>query len=277
MDLNEVTTEDYERALDAIESLCDRTTFSGRITVVYVSGSVGRGDYTPGRSDLDLAVLLTERDSAFEEVFLTEIDRIIDQFLPELVGISPTPIDVTFAEKGAVLEGERTIRDAFYHRQLQSTGRLLYGTDLRDDLPTPTAEQLHADSLALHFETRQSVRAVPNQFIRQCFVDVFSTLEVILIGRGTVVSSKEQLIEAAYVEFESEPGTLDQLDTVYGLWTNWINGNFDGENVAELVERYPELMGDLLAFWYGDLAQQFDPERLPSSEGGKPDPIENGS
>lgn len=134
-----VTKQDYLQVVDIIQSFCQRQ--HPNIIALYLGGSVARGDFVPGRSDIDLYVVTANKDAALEASFMALAEELGQTKLRSVAAIHPVPVGISFTTLDEIKDGNSFLGSGFEYRNFIKTGKLLYGEDVKPQLPVPTREQ----------------------------------------------------------------------------------------------------------------------------------------
>ncbi|MFP4051230.1 MAG: nucleotidyltransferase domain-containing protein [Thermoplasmata archaeon] len=232
----------YHKVLEEIEDLCKKNPFSNHIISVYVAGSVARGDFVPGRSDIDIYAVVQERDEDVEGLFEEELERLEDEYLEEIKKIEP--LEVTFTDIEEVKKGDSFLGTGFEYHNFMNSAYVLYGEDIRDEIPQPTKDEERESAQRFLDAMEERSEYIPKRFTRKLFSSVFRTLSVFLCGRGIYVSSKEKVVE----EFQriSDLKELNEsLEEVYALWETWAERDLTEDEFCGLYKNYQEIMSSL--------------------------------
>ena len=85
-----VSREDYRRAVEELVRVIAEE-FGDAVVAVYVAGSFARGDFLPGRSDVDVYVVLS-RDGEVSEGIRRRAKEIERRYLSEVMDYNPEPL-----------------------------------------------------------------------------------------------------------------------------------------------------------------------------------------
>lgn len=237
----------YHEVLDEVAELSARE-FPDSITAVYVGGSVARGDFTPGRSDVDLYVVLAERDSGVEERYRARLDDLEERLFDELRKIDPDALSVAFTSEPEVERGESFLGQGFEYHEFVENGELLYGSDVSDDIPEPTrAEEREAARQALAaVETEYGY--VQDRFTKELFSTIFRTLCIFLSGSGTYVGSKERAVALSRRHVDDER-ILDEIERAYSLYQAWEERSLTEDEFCTLLRSFHRVVPAIVDTW----------------------------
>jgi len=131
-------TADYQIFLERITRGLRAFVDSGLSLMIY--GSYVRGDYTPGRSDID-GVLIFPDDVVTNKPTIREISLLLHNTLREhSLSFQVTPLDVTVMRDGRFNSFTKDFAEYFHEE-----GKVLVGPDYRDEmvcLPQKTGEEV---------------------------------------------------------------------------------------------------------------------------------------
>ncbi|MBI2129081.1 nucleotidyltransferase domain-containing protein [Candidatus Woesearchaeota archaeon] len=145
------TAKNYLDFLDRLISGLNRIG-DGRLSLM-VYGSFVRGDYTPGRSDID-AVLTFPHDVVIDKEFVHEISVVLHKALERNnVPFQVSPLDVTIMRDGTF----NSFTDEFYN-YFQSEGRVVVGPDYRTEMTCLRTKSGEENTLSHNLrKTRQAL------------------------------------------------------------------------------------------------------------------------
>lgn len=240
----------YYDVLDEVAAISERE-FTEEVTAVYVSGSVARGDFTPGRSDIDLYVVLNERNSRIEEQYRDALDELEEEYLAELQQIEPDALSVAFTSTQEIDSGESFLGSGFAYHTFVDNGQLLYGTDIKDQLPQPArADVIEAAQQAL--ETVEPVaRHLQDRVTREAFSTIFRTLCIFLGGHGVHVGAKGRAVEQSRALLDDHEVIID-IEQVYSLYETWEQRSLTEDEFCTLIKHHNEIIPTIVDRWMRD-------------------------
>jgi len=124
-----------------IEALDAKSIYKDDIIAVYVGGSVARGDFSPGRSDIDIYIITTGKKKEIREELKEEARKIAVRKLKDLIKLHQEPIGITLTTVHEIQAGNSFLGAGFEYHNFINTGKLLYGRDIKPLIPKPTREQ----------------------------------------------------------------------------------------------------------------------------------------
>lgn len=239
-----ITRQDYEDVISELIAMCEKKQFAN-LVALYVGGSVARGDYSPGRSDIDLYAVTESKDPDLEQFLAGAARQLGQEKLPELARFHPEPVGVSFTTVDEVKSGKSFLGSGFEYRNFIDTGQLLWGRDIKDLLPVPTREQeINAAANSLQ-HVRRSVEKFsepPEQdtLVYMALSGTFRTLCILLCGRGRYVSAKQDAVNAFADEFGCSHPLAGQLRRLWEIWQIWAERPLTDSELTELRDVAPK-------------------------------------
>lgn len=240
----------YYDVLEEIENLGREDKFSEKVESIYLGGSVARGDFTPGRSDIDIYVVLKERDEGLEEQFEEKLEDIEREHLSELKKVDPNPLGATFTSLEEIKQGQSFLGQGFEYRNFIRTGELLSGKDIKDKIPEPTREEEVKSAAEFLNKFEERYQAIEKKFTRKLFSSIFRVLSVLLNGSGIYVSSKEGIIKKCHDHFGHRSKLNSLLKDTLSLWKKWGSRELDKEEFCSLYRKYKKIMPIVYEIWH---------------------------
>lgn len=229
------TAEDYNQVLDRVKTLCQSNSFPGLIAI-YVAGSVARGDFLPGRSDIDLYAVADHVDPNLQQI-LADVAVELGSTLTEVARANPQPVGITLTSLAAIEAGQSFLGAGFEYHNFMNTGRRLWGREIRPLLPKPSREQERSDAAAVLSQYRGlfSVPLPEDEDVKagQIFTALFRTLCILLSGRGVYSSAKAAAVSSFATEFPTSP-LIKPLQALLRLWRTWGDGPLSKAELATL-------------------------------------------
>jgi len=223
-----VRKEDYDKAVaEFIKNL--REELGEHIKAIYVAGSYARGDFVPGRSDIDIYIVLDKRDLSIENKINEIAQRIEEKYLKEVEYYHQAPFSVTITSIEEIKSERSWLGLGWEYYIFKKEGVLLYGEDIRSIIPEPSREAI--TTLVKNFIEK----SVPTrgQLINQCFSLIFRSASIFLSLKGKYFASKKKVVE----EFEKEYGDCNitrMLKEAYDLWVTWSKRDLSDSEFAKL-------------------------------------------
>ena len=227
--------QDYFMVVDSIQSFCHEQV--PNLIALYLGGSVARGDFVPGRSDIDLYAVTAEKDAALEESIMAFARELGQSKLKSVAAIHPSPVGISFTTLGEIENGSSFLGSGFEYWNFINTGKLLYGEDIKPRLPVPTREQEEKEAAAALQQMRDLLAVSPpegDMGIAMTFSLIFRGACIFLSGRGQYVSAKDECVKVFCQEFPDHSQAKD-LQRALQFWEKWSHGSLTGEDFSELI------------------------------------------
>lgn len=218
------------------------------IEALYLGGSVARGDFVPGKSDIDLYAVFKDPSEDTEKLFEQEIKQIESRHLQGVYGFNPNPISLAFTTIEEIREGRSFLGSGFEHYNFIRDGKLLFGSDIKELIPKPTREQEILEANHYLKSVEQSYRNIPPQNIATLFSYIFRTLCVSLSSKGLYVSSKKKAVDSLIEQFPGEKTLIEYISKVYELYLKWGSHDLTQEEVEVLEDIYTKTMPLLIKY-----------------------------
>ncbi|WP_353892860.1 nucleotidyltransferase domain-containing protein [Proteinivorax hydrogeniformans] len=229
--------ESYFEALDEVKNIC-QIKFADEICSVYVGGSVARGDFVPGRSDIDLYIVL--KSNEIQNKLQLELEKIKSK---------EKPISVAYTTKKEVIGGQSFLGSGFEYNNFIREGKLIYGQEIKDRIPKPTREEeiKTADQCLKFFEA--SYKDYEEEVIERYFSATFRTLCIVLSGKGIYVSSKKDVVTVCNKKFKDRKLLNEKINVIYDLWITWGRERLTQEQVCTLLKACDDIMPLIFDLW----------------------------
>ena len=112
-----VSRENYEQAVrELVEAVVKE--FGDAVVSIYVAGSFARGDYMPGRSDVDVYVVLSRDGGVFEGI-RRRAREIEEKYLSEVRDYHPEPLGVSMTTLEEIRSGRSWLGIGWEYRIFQ--------------------------------------------------------------------------------------------------------------------------------------------------------------
>ncbi|HOB34365.1 MAG TPA: nucleotidyltransferase domain-containing protein [Bacillota bacterium] len=229
------TRQDYFAVVDKIRSFCRER--CPNLLALYLGGSVARGDFVPGRIDIDLYAVTAEKDAELEDDIKAYAEELGRTMLKSVAAIHPSPVGVSFTTLKEIEDGCSFLGAGYEYWNFINTGKLLYGEDIRSRLPGPTREEVEKSATEALKQLKELLAFPPpagDKGIAMTFNLIFRGVCTYLSGRGRYVSAKEECVKAFCQEFPDLPQAED-LQRALQLYKKWSHGPLTGEEFSELV------------------------------------------
>jgi predicted nucleotidyltransferase len=239
---------DYLGALRELVDVIEEK-YTAKIRAIYVGGSMARGDFVPGRSDIDVYVVLRDGDKDdFQKLFEADARRIEIKYFEDLKPVIDEVIGIEVTSLEEIRNGKSFLGAGFEYHNFVDSGKLLFGEDVRELIPKPTLEEetevaRNALNQVYEMVRRQErmfkwFRWVPlklfpkikrERLTRQAFSLIFRTASIWLCGNGVYVSGKRDTVKALMDKCPRKKELCEIVSEALKLWEKWA--------VAELSEK----------------------------------------
>lgn len=219
--------EDYEKSADEFASIIGRE-LADKVVAVYAAGSFARGDYKPGRSDIDLYIVVKEEDEDLKRK-LREIARgIEDKNLKEVKNYHPEPLSLAITTLDEVRSGKSWLGLGWEYHVFMREGKLLYGVDVKEFIRRPARE----DEVLLAREFLGSLKRGHETY--RLFSTVFRATSIFLSLNGVYAAAKEEVVKEFKTAYPGEKDSIRALERTYELWSLWVERELADEEVVEV-------------------------------------------
>jgi len=225
-----VSKEDYDRAVDEfIGSIGSR--FGEKVVSVYAAGSYARGDFVPGRSDIDVYVVTKVGDSDVEKELRSLADPIVEKYLRDVKLIQPDVLSLAVTSLEDVRAGKSWLGIGWEYYAFKRESKLLYGEDIRPLIPEPNPKAINASARDF---LKNNVFS-PSRFIYYIFSAIFRMLAIFLSMSGEYVAAKLDALREFTRLYPDEKETVSALQRAYELWDVWRERDLDDQEMSELM------------------------------------------
>lgn len=222
-----VSRENYEDAVNEFVSIIERE-LADKVVAVYAAGSFARGDYKPGRSDIDLYVVMKQEDEGLKRK-LHEIARWIeDKNLKEVKNYHPEPLSLAITTLDKVKSDKSWLGLGWEYHVFLREGKLLHGTDVKEFIRKPARE----NEILLAKEFLRSLKR--GHEIYRLFSVVFRATSIFLSLSGVYVAAKENIVKEFKTAYPNEKDSIKALERSYELWNLWAERELADEEVLEV-------------------------------------------
>ena len=256
--MKKYSREDYYGAVsELIEVITGR--YRNDLKAIYAGGSFARGDFVPGRSDIDIYIVAENRKEQLQkelqgEALKMEKKRFTDlrSILDEVIGISVTTLK-------EIQEGTSFLGAGFEYSNFIKEGKLLWGEDMKALILEPTPEQQKESAKNYLNKVYEMVsnqekyfkwlkwlpfgfvpKAKKERWTRQAFNLIFRTAALFLGSKGVYVSKKED-IASAFKQRVEEEKLRNIISCTSSLWEKWENKPLNNKETKQLLRNSFEI------------------------------------
>lgn len=248
---------DYLETIEEIVECCAKSIYKDDIIAVYVGGSVARGDFSPGRSDIDVYIITSGKKKEIWEELKEEARKITVRKLKDLMKLHQEPIGITLTTVHEIQTGNSFLGAGFEYHNFINTGKLLYGCDIKPLIPKPSREQEKAlANRALKKIYSLIIKHLPytseidqDKLTCAVFSTIFRTACVALCGEGRYVSGKREAVSAFHEVYAQESGLCRIISKSFELWEEWQTRTLTKEELQQLMRFYLEFVSKICNLW----------------------------
>lgn len=215
------------------------------IISVYLGGSVSRGDYIVGSSDIDIYVVCDIEDNKLNFPFEKFVQNIASEILSEIKNWYPDVVSIAFTGYKDVKNGTSFLGKGADYYLFKDSAKLIYGTEIRDEIIKTDHEQ----NKKIAQEVLKQLKEIVNQnipeelitryFIRGVFGTVFSAVHCALVFNGVYLRGKEELVKELY-KYDEING--EKLQSIYNYWLSFAEFDFTENDKINLLSLVKEIV-----------------------------------
>jgi len=255
--MKRVSKEDYREAIEELVEFCGKSRHKENIVAVYLGGSVARGDFSPGRSDIDIYVVVSGRKKEIEEELREAARRISAGKLGPLFEVHQDPIGIAVTTLSEIRAGRSFLAAGFEYHNFIKTGKLLWGHEIKPLIPKPSREEERAMAkralkqvCALLSKCRPPVDEQNRERITYgLFSTIFRTACIALCGQGRYVSGKGEVVSAFCEVYPQEHKLHEILSQSFILWKEWEKRALNEEEMQQLRKFSLEFIPRICELW----------------------------
>lgn len=248
------TIEDYLNAMNRFVDVVAKKYGEG-VKAVYVGGSVARGDFVPGRSDIDFYIVSKgDNKEELQKSLEGEARKLEIRYFRDLRHLHGEVVGVTVTTLTEIQKGTSFLGTGFEYQNFIKTGKLLWGDDVKAFIPKPTLKEQREDARNFLKGVYQSVQTwektfkwfkwIPLKLIpkrnkerwtRQAFSLIFRSASVMLCGDQVYVSGKEEIATAFKKKYPKEE-LCNIISQALMLWKRWKTMSLSDKETKQLLE-----------------------------------------
>ncbi|MEA4831419.1 MAG: nucleotidyltransferase domain-containing protein [Oscillospiraceae bacterium] len=209
----------YMDFVNDLTEMIDNINVANNIIAVYVGGSVSRGDYVVGVSDIDIYVVT--KDSEENNTINTAVQSLAYKKIQELLSWCPDGVTVAFTTYKEIKSGVSWLGAGSEYYTFQENAKLLYGKDIRKDIIEPTENDIRKSSEQAIAQIKHIVQQdlsnikIDKYFIRGIFGTAFSAMHFYLCLHHQYIRGKQKITDA-YCEINQERAVF--ANSIMELW-----------------------------------------------------------
>jgi len=252
-----LSKRDYLETIEEIIEGCKKSSYKDDIIAIYVGGSVARGDFSPGRSDIDIYVVTSGKKEEIEKKLKEETRKIATRRLSALVELHPEPIGISLTTVDEIQGGKSFLGAGFEYHNFINTGKLLYGRDIKPLIPKPTRKQEKALAKRalgeiyslMNKHSSCTSELDKDKLVCQVFSAIFRTASIALCGEGKYVSGKRETVLAFHEIYAQESELCRIISQSFGLWEKWEVRSLTKEELQQLMGFCLEFVSKICNLW----------------------------
>lgn len=249
------TKKDYLDALNEFVDVVARK-YSGEVKAVYVGGSVARGDFVPGRSDIDFYIVSNDDNKEeLQKNLEGEARKLETRYFKDLKHLHDEVVGVTVTTLEEIRKGISFLGAGLEYQNFIKTGKLLWGEDIKGFIPKPTLKEERESAqnvLKSVYKLAQAsermfkwfkwvpLKIIPKRnkerWTRQAFSLIFRSAAVMLCGDGVYVSGKEETTTAFKKKYPKEKELCNIISQTLIQWEKWKTRSLSDKETRQLLE-----------------------------------------
>ena len=247
---------------DAVKELIGAITekYGNKVEAIYAGGSFARGDFVPGRSDIDIYIVLKNGKEELQRDLQCEALEIEKKHFKELRSMIDEVLGVTVTTRKEIEEGQSFLGSGFEYSNFINEGKLLWGEDIKTIIPRPPQEKQEASAetnleqvyeLISNQERRFKLlswiplklmpRKSKERWTRYAFNLTFRTAAIFLGSKGVYVSKKEDIVNAFKQHIKDEE-LCGIISFALSLWEKWKAQPLKDKETRSLFENSIEFV-----------------------------------
>ncbi len=251
-----LSKKDYLEAIEEVIEECKAPIYKDDVVAIYLGGSVARGDFSPGRSDIDIYIVVSGKKEEIEKELKDKTRKIAIKHLSALMEVHSEPIGISLTTIDEIKEGKSWLGSGFEYHNFINTGKLLYGGEIKTLIQKPTREQEMAlarqalggiCSLIKHLS--YSSESGNDMLVSQAFSTIFRTASLSLCGEGKYVSGKKETVLAFQEIYAQESELCRVISQSFELWEKWEARSLTQEEIKQLMGFCLEFVSKICSLW----------------------------
>ncbi len=254
MHMHMYTRKDYYDSVSELIALVTEK-HGSEITAIYAGGSFAREDFVPGRSDIDVYVVMkddSEELRRFLERKAAEIER---KYFNNLRSILGEVLSIAITTLKEVQSGRSFLGAGFEYSNFMDTGRLLWGTDIKPLIQTPLPQKQKEsakeylgkvyDMVSKTEKNSKWLRWIPfrilpksskERWTREAFNLTFRTIALFLGSNSVYVSRKEDIASAFQKMCANEKDLCTIISFASSMWEKWKTNSLSDKETKQLLK-----------------------------------------
>lgn len=251
--MKKYSQKDYYDAVSELVNVITKR-YGNKIRAIYAGGSFARGDFVPGRSDIDLYVVVEDRKEEFQRDLQQEALKTEKKYFKELRSVFDEVLGVSTTTLQEIQEGKSFLGAGFEYSNFVREGKLLWGEDIKKLIPKLPPEKQKKSARKYLNEVYELVsnkersfkwlkwvpfKLVPKKnklrWTRQAFSLIFRTAALFLGSKGVNVSKKKDIV-SAFTRHTKEKELCDIISSTLLLWEKWKTESLNDKETKKLLE-----------------------------------------
>jgi len=238
--------------------------YGSKIKAMYAGGSFAREDFVPGRSDIDIYVVMKDENEElrrFLEQKAVEVER---KYFNNLRFILGEVLSIAITTLGEIQSGRSFLGAGFEYSSFVDTGRLLWGMDIKPLIQIPRPEKQRESAkeylgkvyeMVLEMERsfkwfrwipfRILPRKSKERWTREAFNLTFRAIALFLGSKGVYVSRKEDIASAFKKMHAKEKNLCDIISFALSTWEKWKTKPLSNKETKQLLKNSLVLVKEL--------------------------------
>jgi len=260
--MKKYSREDY---YDAVNELIEVITgrYRNSLKAIYAGGSFARGDFVPGRSDIDIYIVAENRKEELQRELHGETLRIEKEHFTDLRAIFDEVLGISVTTLKEIREGTSFLGLGFEYSNFIKEGKLVWGEDIKALIPEPSPEKQKESAknyLGKVYEMVSNqekyfkwLKWIPFVFVpktkkerwtRQAFNLIFRTAALFLGSKGAYISKKEDIV-SSFRKHVKEEKLRNIISHALSLWEKWKNEPLNNKETKQLLGNSIEIVKGL--------------------------------
>jgi len=251
--MKKYSEKDYYDAVSELVNVITKR-YGNKIRAIYAGGSFARGDFVPGRSDIDLYIVVEDRKEELQKDLQQEALKIEKKYFKELRPVFDEILGVSTTTLQEIKEGKSFLGAGFEYSNFIREGKLLWGKDIKKLIPKLPPEKQKESARKYLDEVYKLVsnqernfkwlkwipfKLVPKKsklrWTRQAFSLIFRTAAVFLGSKGVNVSRKKDIV-SAFTRHTKEKELCNIISSTLLLWEKWKTKPLNDKETKKLLE-----------------------------------------
>lgn len=239
----------YKRFIFDIKKDLINFDYIENVISVYLCGSVARGDYFVNASDIDLYIILGNKDIKIEEMLTKFIFHKATDILSELLTWCPDGVSISYIYYDEIKKGESWLAIGSEYFSFIKYAMLLYGKDIKNNIVLPKDEDIKKITSETIIQLKSTLNLLDNEklsndkyFVRGIFGGIFTAIHLFLAKNKNYERKKEIMVNEM---IKLDKSYEKKLCVTMLLWDKFTNNLLDYKEVLDLVDVYKYIVTSL--------------------------------